>query len=385
MKIAHVCPYDIDRPGGVQRHILDLSHSLAKLGHDVTIIAPRVPRSFHRPGPVTGPVSVARIGTARLIGINKTSFEVSLAVGAERARLDRFMRSSAFDVVHVHTPLSPLLPLQALARSDAAKVATFHAVPPNTVTAPLQRLLNRVLNRRIIRKLDGIILASSVQETLCLTGTVLPPCTNLRSFTDRSPFPTEGDGCPICILFLGRLEKRKGAAVLLNAHALLRRQGLPVRLLFAGDGPERERLQRTTERHGIPDVTFLGRVDQDRLADIYAGCDIFCAPSLYAEGFGIVLVEAMASGKPVVAAANAGYRTVLHGDAAQFLVRPGDAADLSDKLRQLVEQPLLRGKLGKWGRREAVRYDSDALAPAFLSVYAEAIRSRMRRAATAAH
>ncbi len=385
MKIAHVCPYDIDRPGGVQRHILDLSASLAKMGHDVTIIAPQVPRSFHRPGPPPEAVCIARIGKGRSIGINKTSFEVSLAVGTERVRLDRIMRSAAFDVVHVHTPLSPLLPLQALVRSDAAKVATFHAVPPNTLTAPLQRLLNGVLNRRIIRKLDGVILASPVQKTLRLTGTVLPPCTNLRHFADRIPLLAERDGCSIRILFLGRLEKRKGAAVLLNAYALLRRQGLPVRLLFAGDGPERERLQRTAQGHGIPDVTFLGRVDQDRLADIYAGCDIFCAPSLYAEGFGIVLVEAMASGKPVVAAANEGYRTVFHGDAEQFLARPGDVADLSDKLRRLVEQPLLRGRLGEWGRRESARYDSDALAPAFLSVYAEAIRSKMHRAATAAH
>jgi phosphatidylinositol alpha-mannosyltransferase len=355
------------------------------LGHDVTIIAPQVPRSFHRPGPVPEAVCIARIGRGRSIGINKTSFEVSLAVGAERVRLDRIMRSAAFDVVHVHTPLSPLLPLQALARSDAAKVATFHAVPPTTLTGPLQRLLNGVLNRRIIRKLDGVILASPVQKTLRLTGTVLPPCTNLRPFADRIPSPADRDGCPIRILFLGRLEKRKGAAVLLNAYAQLRRQGLPVRLLFAGDGPERGRLQRTVDRYAIPDVAFLGQVDHGRLADIYAGCDIFCAPSLYAEGFGIVLVEAMASGKPVVAAANAGYLTVLHGDAEQFLARPGDVADLSDKLRRLVEQPLLRGKLGDWGRREAARYDSDALAPAFLSVYAEAIRSRMRRAAMASH
>jgi len=179
------------------------------------------------------------------------------------------------------------------------------------------------------------------------------------------------------VLFVGRLEPRKGAAILLRAFAELRQHHPNVRLLIAGDGPERQRLERDAAEAGIPDVVFLGRIDEADLPRLYATCDVFCAPSIYAEGFGIVLAEAMASGKPVVAAANEGYQTVLHGEAASFLTRPGEVSDLRSKLETLVTQPELRSRLGEWGKREAARYDSSQLAPAFVAIYEQAIRSRL--------
>jgi phosphatidylinositol alpha-mannosyltransferase len=385
LKIAQLCPYDIDRPGGVQRHILDLSGSLAAIGHDVTIIAPYVSQRVRKHGeaPVQHPVPIIHIGKGRLISINKTLLEISLAMGGEREKLDRLMRSSGFDIVHFHTPLNPFLPIQALGRSCAANVATFHAVPPETASGPVQRLLNRIFSQRIIAKLDGVILASEVQKDLHLSGTVLPPCTDLRRFYAGAP-PFEGfGGDRINILFLGRLEPRKGAMVLLKAYAELCRQGLPVRLLIAGEGPERQILNRFAIERNIPDVVFLGQVEHGDVPRLYATCDVFCAPSLYAEGFGIILAEAMASGKPVVAAANAGYRTVLHGEAARSLALPGNVPDLCSKLAALIAQPALRESMGEWGRREAMRYDCERLAPAFLSIYDEAIRSKSRKTSRA--
>lgn len=172
--------------------------------------------------------------------------------------------------------------------------------------------------------MDGAILASSVQEDLGLAGAVLPPCINLRRF-GRVTAPLESfEGEAVNILFLGRLEPRKGVSVLLKAYGLLRRGGQAARLLIAGEGPDRQRLERLAATEGIPDVVFLGRIEDVDLPSLYATCDIFCAPSTDGEGFGIVLVEAMASGKPVVAAANAGYRSVLHGEAASLLARPSD-------------------------------------------------------------
>jgi phosphatidylinositol alpha-mannosyltransferase len=138
-------------------------------------------------------------------------------------------------------------------------------------------------------------------------------------------------------------------------------------------------LEWTTANDRIPNVTFFGRVEELDLPRLYATCDLFCAPSLYGEGFGIVLVEAMASGKAVVAAANVGYRTVLQGEAAHFLVEPGNVADLSSKLQLLVTQPARRKGLGDWGRQEATRYDSDSLAPTFVSLYEQAILSKDRK------
>lgn len=118
------------------------------MGHDVTVIAPRVSPTKHTPlgKPFRRDVPIAKVGNARLISINKTAFEFSLARGDELRKLDRLMRSAGFDVVHLHTPLNPFLPIQVLNRSTAANVATFHAVPPETASGPLQRILYRILN-----------------------------------------------------------------------------------------------------------------------------------------------------------------------------------------------------------------------------------------------
>lgn len=311
-----------------------------------------------------------------MVSLNRTAFEISLAAGEEYRRLDKLMRSAGFDILHLHTPLNPFLPLQALSRSKAANVATFHAVPPETASGPFQRLMYSFLNRCIIARLDGVVLASAVQKDLHLAGSVMPPCVNLSRFHDALPPLERFADDRINILFVGRLEPRKGTLTLLKAYQELCRGPVPVRLLIAGEGPERQMLEWTAAYGKIPNVTFFGRVEELDLPRLYATSDVFCAPSLYGEGFGIVLVEAMASGKPVVAAANDGYRTVLQGEAAAFLVEPGNVQDLSRKLNLLVTQPALRKSLGDWGRREATRYDSDSLAPAFLSLYEQAILSK---------
>jgi len=379
VKIAQFCPYDIDRPGGVQRHILDLSTSLVKLGHDVTILTPKVNRNGRKPpNPYSPQIPIVRFGKGRLVSLNKTVFEISFATGSELCKLGQFMSAGGFDVVHFHTPLTPFLPLQGLIRSTAANVATFHAVPPDTSSGCIQRVLNRLLSRWIATWLDKAILASSVQTDIGLEGIILPPCVNLGVFGDKPSSRPRGHN-QVDILFLGRLEARKGAMVLLQAFAALQRKALPVRMLIAGDGPERSALERFVSQKRLRDVVFLGQIEHDEVPQLYASCDLFCAPSLYAEGFGIILTEAMASGKPVVAAANAGYRTVLDEQRALCLARPGDPADLASKLETLVLRPDLRLQLGEWGRREAQRYDSDRLATQFLSVYEQAIRTRFLR------
>jgi phosphatidylinositol alpha-mannosyltransferase len=381
LKIAQVCPYDINRPGGVQRHILDLSAALRKLGHEITVLAPRVTRgrgldlSQNHDGR-----TIIFVGSGRLMSINKTVCEITLAVGKQLNLLDESLQTGAFDLVHVHNPLSPFLPIQAMRKSRVANVATFHAVPPEIKTGSAQRFLYRQVSKRLMPQLDGVILASNVQRDLHeidaspTSPITLPPCTNLRRFAiSRLPFDRYRDQ-RINILFLGRLERRKGAMTLLRAYDALCRQGIPIRLIVAGDGPERKMLEQFVFRRGVPEVVFLGTVDDVEVPRWYATCDIFCAPSLYAEGFGIVVVEAMASGRPIVAAANAGYKTLFSGEAACFLSLPGDDEMLCTKLKALIANEKLRNRLGEWGRLEAQRYDSDALAPKFIAAYEKAIQ-----------
>ena len=382
MKIAQLCPYDIHRPGGVQRHIIDLSTALSQMGHDVSIIAPRVSGNGNRLTHTdVSTLPIVYVGRGVLVPLNKTQFEITWALGEQLKHLDEVLQSSEFDVIHFHTVSAPFLPMQALRKSRAANVATFHEVPPDTMTGSIQQFLLRVHRRRLISRLDRVILASGAQKAISLTQdlsriSIVPPCSDLARFhADAAPIDHYRDE-RMNILFLGRLEPRKGALVLLKAFHELRRQGLPVRLLLAGDGPQRSMLERFAKKQRMSDVVFLGGIEDAALPRLYATCDIFCAPSLYAEGFGIVLAEAMAAGKPVAAAANAGYQTLLSGEAARFLVRPGDVGALARALKELVMDASLRARLGEWGRREAKRYDNHALAPKFLTIYREAIRSR---------
>jgi phosphatidylinositol alpha-mannosyltransferase len=391
LKIAQLCPYDIHRPGGVQRHIVDLSTALQAMGHEVTVIAPHIGDGAAEAGAPQGAAhcglpgfSIAYVGKGRLFALNATQFEITAALGDQRMLLKEVLQTGRFDVVHFHTLASPFLPIQALRVSQAANVATFHAVPPDAGTGSIQRRLSRAFGRWLAPKLDGVILASDVHRKIHGVDAVsplavLPPCTNLRSFEAGAPPLPQFCDHRLNLLFLGRLEPRKGAIVLLRSYDALCRMGLPIRLLVAGDGPERAMLERFVQEHNVPEVIFLGRIEPAAVPRLYAACDVFCAPSLYAEGFGIVLAEAMASGKPIVAAANAGYRTVLTGEAADFLVPPGDAEACRSKLEILIADPERRRRLGEWGRREAMRYDSSSRAADFVALYQEAIRSRLRR------
>lgn len=377
MKIAQLCPYDIHRPGGVQMHIRDLSEALRERGHAVTIIAPRVGPS------VPDTESLIHLGAARKIGFGGTAFEISIAMGADHRRLAALMRQDRFDVVHFHTIWTPMLPLQAFRLSGAANVATFHDTPPDTWGGALTRLVYRGFSRWLLPRLDGVIAVSEAPAGhLRPTGdqrlALLPPCTDLRRFmSGAAPFDRYRDG-RVNILFLGRLEPRKGAAILVEAYRRLCAEDLPVRLLIAGDGDLAPMLRGAVAKHGVPRVEFIGRFPDADAPRWYATCDIYCAPSMYGESFGIVLTEAMASGRPVVAAANHGYRTVLRGEAAAFLAPPGDVDATYRLLRQLVLDAPMRERLGDWGLREAPRYDCRVLAPQFEAIYRRAMATARR-------
>jgi phosphatidyl-myo-inositol alpha-mannosyltransferase len=376
VKIAQICPYDMARPGGVQAHIRDLAGALGERGHEVTIIAPPAPgeRPAHEAG-----TPVRRIGRSRRIGFAGTEFEISAARGAERDALQSLMRGGGFDIVHYHTIWTPILPLQALRASRAANVATFHDTPPDTRAGAATRLLFRMLGLWLMPRLDGVI-AVSMAPTRHLPVTarlhIVPPCTDLRRFRGAAaPFARWRDD-KVNILFLGRLEPRKGAMTLLRAYRDLVRSGLDLRLIIAGDGPEMGALQRFATENDVQDVVFAGKFDDADAPRWYATCDIFCAPSRHGESFGIVIAEAMTSGKPVVAVANAGYRALLTGEAAELLVPPGDVEALARTLELLARDRDLRCRLGQWGREQAVRYDCRTVVPYILAVYDEALAAR---------
>lgn len=378
MKIAQVCPYDMDRPGGVQSHIRDMAAAFRELGHEVTVIAPRNPDGGTGGAAAAG---VETLGRARRILFGATQFEITAAFRDDLRRLKTMMREGGFDVVHYHTFWTPILPLQAYLASDAAAVATFHDTPAPTVTGRMLRVLFRGLSRVILPWFDEVVVVSE-SPLRHLRGAkrpinVMVPGSDLARFDRTPPAPRQfGDG-RVNIVFVGRLEERKGVPILLEAYRRLVADGEPVRLIIAGGGPDEPAHRAFVAAHGL-DVVFTGRFPDSDKARWYREADIVAAPSPFGESFGMVLVEAMANGKPVVAARNTGYRTVLTGPGAEFLVAPGDPGALAAGLRRLVRDPELRARLGAWGRAEAVKYDCRTVAPDMVAVYRRAMATRSR-------
>jgi phosphatidylinositol alpha-mannosyltransferase len=378
LKILQICPYDIGRHGGVQRHILDLSAALQRAGHAVGLIAPGAPSS---------PVAVENslfAGARREVRMFGTAFEVGWIRGGEAGALERYLHDNAFDIAHFHTPWSPFLPYQVFrrVRGGATRcVATFHDTPAPGLGGGLRSVLYRGASRALSRHLDAAIAVSSAPAAYLRLAPacelyVMPACIDLAPLRAAGARRPAGRP-PRRILFVGRLEPRKGADVLVAAFAQLAEALPDARLTICGEGAERAQLQARAQRLRVDGrISFLGAVGEREKQEQFARADLFCAPSPYGESFGLVLAEAMAAGLPVVAAANSGYRTVLTGAGAEGLVPPGDAAALAGKLAACLSDAGLRARLAAWGRAEAGRADVGERLPDFLRIYAGARSKR---------
>jgi phosphatidylinositol alpha-mannosyltransferase len=373
MKVCLVSPYDFVHPGGVTEHVRHLADELRARGHEATILAPssRLADEHSIPGyvrigrsvPVRGNGSVARIAL---------SFHLVRRV---RALLDR----EGFDVVHYHEPLVPGLPITTLRLHRGANVGTFHA----TMRRNLGYYYGRPVLKRYFRRLNGLICVSEparefISQYFEGEYHIVPNGIDRTRFHPgleavaelRSPGKAT-------VLFVGRMEQRKGLPTLLDAYARLRRRRSDARLVVVGDGPMRWAYERQCEANGVPDVSFLGHVSAELLPRIYASADIFCSPALRGESFGIVLLEAMSSGVPVIASSIPGYRQVVSDGDDGLLVPPRRPDDWSRALESLLLHPELRRSMGANGVRKARRYDWRVVADGILGVYAEA-RERAR-------
>ena len=372
MKIAIVCPYDYYGHGGVQIHIHDCAYALRNMGHTVKIIAPAASKQSN------DDTDLILLGSCRKIRFNQTEFDISIIRSNEKKKLENILKNEKFDIMHFHTIWSPLLPLQVLCLSNCARVGTFHDTPPDNWVGKITRGVFYLLSLVFLRYLDEVIAVSEapLKHLARITGKhihILPPCTNLDIFSPNAkPLKSYSDN-RVNILFLGRLDKRKGLLILLRAYQKLLGDNLKVRLLIAGQGMEFDNIRRLIQAENIPYVEMLGHIQESDKPACYASCDIFCAPAPCGESFGIVLVEAMASGKPVIAAANAGYSKILSEMSDFCLVQPHNVDSLYIKLKNLIQDTTLQNKLGEWGIKEAKKYNSGALIDKYLQIYQNAL------------
>jgi phosphatidylinositol alpha-mannosyltransferase len=352
VKVGIVCPYDWRHPGGVRSHILGLAEALpdASGGRwSAEIIAPA-------PHPQPG---IWAAGRTLPVPANGSVARIAFGPGARRRLGERLSRGD-LDVLHLHEPAIPSLSLLALMGARLPVVATFHA----SAERSLGYAAARPFLRRFVERIDVRIAVSAAARSLIATYfpgdyDLIPNGVPVARFAGARPDPDLQHLKPY-VLFVGRPEPRKGFATLVDAMALLRRD-LDVRLV-------------TTSAPGQhPDwVVPLGQVADDRLPGIYAAADAYSAPSLGGESFGIVLVEAMAAGVPVVCSDLPGYREAA-GDAAVF-VRPGDQSGLAEGLRDVLAGPALAARLIWAGKGRAAGLDWRVLAPEILARYERAGR-----------
>ena len=363
MRVALVCPYAWDRVGGVQSHIRSLASVLSDKGHEVQILAPA---SLGRDEPHEEGVRI--VGGALGIPVNGSVASLSFGPSAA-ARVRREIDSFGPDVLHLHEPLIPSLAFLVLASSETPAVGTFHASSEGSVGyLAFKPILELAAKRLAVRTAVSEPARELVSRYFPGDYMLTPNGVQVERFASAAPAPP-GEGR--WVLFLSRLEKRKGLEVLIKAMARLTDLE-DVRLAVAGTGPEENYCRRLAERLGV-EIAWMGRVGEADLPGLYAGVDAYCAPALGGESFGIVLIEAMAAGAPVVCSALDGF-TAVAGPAAA-LALPGDAAGLAARLREVLADPTRRQRMSAASRQQAALFDWPRLVATVEELYEAASRA----------
>ena len=370
LKIALVSAFDYAFHGGVNNHIHELATQFRSWGHEVWIIAPcSAPNRVEdenfipmgRPVPVPSNGSIAR---------------VSLSVWL-RPRVKALLREHAFDIVHLHNPFSGFVPVNVLGLSDSVNVATIHAYGARW----LYRIGGKKLAMPYFRKLDGLIATSQpareyISRYFPGDYTIIPNGIRVDDFAHgEGPFPHLQDGM-INLLFLGRLEKRKGLKHILAAYSRLKWDWPNLRLLVVGPGRPDDESYRIMSERNLQDVVFIGGVsDEDRIR-YFQTADIYCSPATGGESFGIVLLEAMAAQKPIVATAIEGFSSVMTHGQEGLMVPPKDDEALAGAIAQLLKEPDLRSRLAANGRQRAEEFRWERVAKRVLDFYLARLGAR---------
>lgn len=367
MKIALVSPYDFAYPGGVVNHISCLEHHLTRMGHEVKIIAPAskavsslgdklIPVGKPRPVPVSG--SIARITISPWVS----------------SRIKDILEREKFDICHLHEPLMPTICTTVLRLSPTPKVGTFHASGARA-WYDYGTPVGKIFLNRWFRKLDGRIAVSKpaleyAQKYFPGDYTIIPNGIDSKHFSPQAlPFDEFADG-KINILFVGRLEKRKGLNYLLEAYQRVKPEIPNSRLIIVGPGIRlRHKYEKKVLRDNLADVVFVGYASYSDLPRYYKTADIVCSPATGQESFGIVLLEAMATGKPIIASNIEGYNSVLTHGVEGLSVPPRNVAKLTQALISLMTDASLRQEMGARGRLKAVEYDWKLIAQRILNYY----------------
>jgi len=361
VKVGLVCPYTWDVPGGVQAHVHDLALALIGLGHDVSVITPADDEAALPPYIVS---------TGRAVPVPYNGAVARMAFGPLSARrVRRWLREGDFDVVHVHEPTTPSLSLLATWSFDGPLVATFHtSVQRARTLAAAYPILQTALEKISARIAVSQAARRTLVEHLGGDAVMIPNGVSMAAFAGVEPFPGwPGEGGALG--FLGRFEEaRKGLPILLAAFEKLAVERPGLRLLIAGPG-DPDDVRDALPADVFDRVHLLGQVSAADKARMLASVDVYVAPNIGGESFGIVLLEAMAVGTAVLASDIEAFRAVLDGGRSGQLFATGDPDDLALKAAELLDDPGARAALVVLGRATARTYDWSTVARDIVRVY----------------
>lgn len=380
LKIAIVTPYEYPYPGGVTDHVFHLDRSLRRMGHDVRIVAPcaeDTPLPDHVISATSHIITIPFAGSRARISLSPMVYP----------RVKEILDEFHFDVIHIQEPLTPTLPLAVLSHSKVLNVGTFHAYREVSSTY----LYGKPIFDRFMERLDGRIAVSRAARDYVASYfpgeyRIIPNGIDVRLYGDPNvePIPFFWDGRPN-ILYVGRLEKRKGFKHLLRAYELLKPTLPSARLIVVGayDRQHKEEFVHYARERGIRDVRFVGFATLEAKIRYYRTASVFCAPNTGSESFGLVLLEAMAAGCPIVASDIEGFRAVLEDGKQGILVEPEDEEGLAAAILRVLRDPAMAAQMGESGRRRAQLFSWDSVARRVVAFYRELLERRREAAAHA--
>lgn len=371
MRVGLISFHSFFQPGGVKRHALGLYKEFRKRGIYSKIIAPR--RSFKE----NYGKDVILLGTSFPLPFSGAISD--FGINFNPLAIEGVLKKEKFDILHFHNFGFPST-FQILERSNSLNILTFHANIERSKFLKNFPIFLYLLNKIVQWKIDGIIGVAplNLEPFKKFRGpkVVIPNGIDLEEFNPRGAKIKKFCDDKVNILFVGRIEERKGLIYLLKAYKILSRTPLfkqkkgGVRLIIVGEGELKESCQKYVKENNLKEVYFEGQITGKKLTFYYRTCDIFCSPAIFGESFGLVLLEAMACQKPVVAFANTGYKEFLGDEkGAKFLVKPRDYKALAQKIEILIKNPKLRKEMGEWGLKEAQNYSWNKICGRVLNFY----------------
>jgi phosphatidylinositol alpha-mannosyltransferase len=368
LRIALVTEYYYPHLGGVCEHVHYFAREARLAGHHVDIVTSNIPGAAPTP-------NVIRIGQSKTVYANGSMARISVGLGLRR-QMREVLRDGRYDIVHVHSPLTPVLPLLAVEEANAPLVGTFHTYFERAIAyrvgAPYFRSHLRRLNAAIAVSPSAV---EALEKYFEADWRIVPNGIDVNEFTPNQPRPPYMRTDVPVILYFGRLDPRNGLRHLIDAFRIVRASGREAQLLVAGGGPLSNYYRKLA--NGDPDITFTGTVLGSRAA-YYANSTIYACPTTRGASFGITLLEAMACETPIVCSRMAGFRDVVKNEREALMVPPRDHHAIAGALTRLLDDETLRIRMGKAGRQTSLRYDWRRVTDEVLRVYADVLGQKVR-------